>query len=104
MVAPLLGLLGTVIGFFGALDGSADAAGAAEIAPALKGPLLPTAVGLVIGILLQIAYRWFRSRVRKTERDVETATNMVLESFGEMARGGRPAGGPGAATDDVPSR
>ena len=107
VVAPLLGLLGTVIGFIRALDGRASAAG--EIALALKGPLLPTAVGLAIGILLQIAYRWFRSRVRKTERDVETATNMVLETFGEMERGGRPAGRSGAAvvdgaSDDVPSR
>ena len=104
VIAPLLGLLGTVIGFIDALDGSAEAAGAAEIAPALKGPLLPTAVGLVIAIALQIAYRWFRSRVRKTERDAETATNMVLESFGEMGRGARPAGGPVPSTEDVPSR
>ena len=104
VVAPLFGLLGTVIGLMGALDGEASAADGSTLALALKGPLLPTAVGLVIGIALQIAYRWFRSRVRKTERDVETATNMVLESFSEMGRGARPAAVPGAAADDVPSR
>ena len=93
-VAPLLGFLGTAVGFMQALDAlaAADTVDAAALALALEGPLVTTVAGLSIGILLRIAYGWLVGRVARVERDIDTADNMLLETFGEMERGGAAGG------------
>jgi biopolymer transport protein ExbB len=105
-VTPMLGFLGTAAGFMRALDGlaAADTVDAAAVALALQGPLVATVAGLSIGILLRIAYGWLAGRVAKVERDIDTANNMLLETFGEMERGGAPPVGTGDSAGDVPSR
>ena len=105
-VTPMLGFLGTAAGFMQALDAlaAADTVDAAAVALALEGPLTPTVGGLAIGILLRIAYGWLAGRVAKVERDIDTANNMLLETFGEMERGGGPAAGVGDSSAEVPSR
>jgi hypothetical protein len=35
-----------------------------------------------------MAYNYFMSRINKFVRDIETATNMLLETFSEMERSG----------------
>jgi biopolymer transport protein ExbB len=107
IVAPLLGLLGTIAGVIGSLDGFA-AAGAHDPAPlalAVKDHLVTTAVGLAIAIPTLLVYGWIKSRVGKATRDLETATHMLLETYAEMERGGAPAGGrAGDPPGEVPSR
>ena len=104
-VAPLLGFLGTTLGAIGALDASAAAGPeSAGFARAISGHLVATVVGLSIGILLLVLHRWLASRVRRAERDLATASNMLLETFGEMGRGGVPGVGTGESSDAIPSR
>ena len=85
-VAPMLGFLGTVWGMiksFAALaekglsDPSAVAFGISEA-------LITTAAGLVIAIPSQLAYNWYTGKINRFVRDIETATNMLLETFIEM--------------------
>jgi biopolymer transport protein ExbB len=105
MVAPLLGFLGTAIN----LIQSSDAQQAAGLGAALgiEGALVPTAAGLMIAIPTLIVYTWFRSRINKFGRDLETATNMLLGTLAEMdGSGGQPAeaGTATGSTREVPSR
>jgi len=104
MIAPLLGFLGTVI----ALMGSSDAPPAAGLSAALgiEGALIPTAAGLSIAIPTLIVYAWFRSRINKFGRDLETATNMLLGTLGEMDGSGlsADAGTAPGTPREVPSR
>jgi biopolymer transport protein ExbB len=101
-VAPLVGLLGTSLGIIRALGVEAGPAGA-ELTTAIQRSLAPTVAGLAVGILLRLAYGWLASRAARVERDLETASNMLLETFGEMERG---SGGAPASADEatVPSR
>ena len=50
--------------------------------------LITTAAGLAVAIPAQLAYNFFMSRINKFVRDIETSTNMLLETFGEMQRSG----------------
>ncbi len=66
MIAPLLGLLGTVFGIihsFGALGGQA---------------LVNTAAGLAIGIPAMMFYAFFRGRAQKLISELEAAATHVL--------------------------
>jgi biopolymer transport protein ExbB len=105
-VAPLLGLLGTATGVIRALDALAASGPPefAEVARAIQGPLVPTVIGLTIGILLRLVQGWLASRVTKVERDIATASNMLLETFGEMERGGAPVSAATESSGAVPMR
>jgi biopolymer transport protein ExbB len=105
-VAPMLGFLGTVAGLIRAL-GALSRSGApefAEVARAMQGPLVAAVAGLSIGIVLRIVHGWLASRVSRIERNIATASNMLLETFGEMERGGVPAVGTGESSGAIPSR
>jgi biopolymer transport protein ExbB len=89
-VAPLLGFLGTVTGMINSFDALA-AAGLSNpglVALGIKEALITTAAGLAIAIPVQLVYNYFMSRINKFVRDIETATNMLLETFSEMERSG----------------
>ena len=45
------------------------------------------ASGLIIAIPAQLAYNWYTTKVTRFVRDIETATNMLLETFIEMDSG-----------------
>ena len=64
--APLLGLLGTVIGMieiFGAQSGNAGGANPAQLAQGISIALYNTAFGLMVAIPALIFWRYFRGRV-----------------------------------------
>ncbi|MDY7093461.1 MAG: MotA/TolQ/ExbB proton channel family protein [Acidobacteriota bacterium] len=89
-VAPLLGFLGTVTGMIRSFDALA-AAGLSNpglVASGIKEALTTTAGGLAVAIPVQIMYNYFMSRINKFVRDIETAANMLLETFVEMERSG----------------
>lgn len=85
-VAPMVGLLGTVIGLLKAFNTVAfDSAKAqpVELAAGVGQALVTTIAGLVVAIPAMMAYSWFRGRVSKLSGDLERASSdlyAVLES------------------------
>ena len=94
-VAPLLGFLGTVTGMIRSFDALAQAglSNPGLVASGIKEALTTTAGGLAVAIPVQIAYNYFMSRIGRFVREIETAANMLLETFGEMQRSGISADG-----------
>ena len=91
-VAPLLGFFGTVTGMMAGFDALAaqGLSNPGAVATGIKEALTTTAGGLAVAIPTQLAYNYFMSRINKFVRDIETAANMLLETFGEMERSGIP--------------
>ncbi len=89
-VEPMLGFLGTVTGMINSFDALAKSglSNPGLVAAGISEALITTASGLIIAIPMQLAYNYFTTRINKFVRDVETATNMLLETYGEMDRGG----------------
>ena len=106
-VSPLLGFFGTVAGMIKSFDALAEAglSNPGLVAAGISEALITTAAGLAVAIPAQLAYNFFMSRINKFVRDIETSTNMLLETFSEMQRSGitpepaasRPAPAGGAA-------
>ena len=98
-VAPLLGFFGTVWGMIKSFDALAEAglSNPGLVAAGISEALITTAGGLAVAIPAQLFYNYFMSRINKFVRDIETSTNMLLETFGEMERGGINADSAGAA-------
>lgn len=88
--APLLGFLGTVTGMINSFEALAaqGLSNPGAVASGISEALITTAAGLIVALPIQIAYNYFTSKINKTVRDIETSTNMLLETFGEMERGG----------------
>ncbi|HRV30738.1 MAG TPA: MotA/TolQ/ExbB proton channel family protein [Kiritimatiellia bacterium] len=88
-VAPMVGLLGTVIGLLKAFNSVAfDVAKARpmELAAGVGQALITTIAGLIIAIPAMMAYSWFRGRVIKLTGRLEgTATDLlaILENQGD---------------------
>src|SRR3984893_4537325 len=81
MIAPLLGLLGTVFGIihsFGALDADLEAARYVALSRGISEALVNTAAGLAIGIPAMMFYAFFRGRAQKLISELESASTNVL--------------------------
>jgi biopolymer transport protein ExbB len=82
MIAPLLGLLGTVFGIihsFGALGrGDLGATRYVALSSGISQALVNTAAGLAIGIPAMMFYAFFRGRAQRLISDLEAATTHVL--------------------------
>ena len=81
MIAPLLGLLGTVIGIihsFGALGSDLGSARYVALSQGISQALVNTAAGLAIGIPAMIFYAFFRGRAQRLISDLESAATHVL--------------------------
>jgi biopolymer transport protein ExbB len=79
-MAPLLGLLGTVIGMieiFGAQTGGGTNPG--QLAHGISIALYNTAFGLIVAIPAMIAYRFFRSKVESLVVDMEQQAIKLVE-------------------------
>ncbi|MBN2578154.1 MAG: MotA/TolQ/ExbB proton channel family protein [Pirellulales bacterium] len=86
-LAPMLGLLGTVIGMILAFD---KIAGATKVNPSdLAGDigmaLFTTAEGLLLAIPLIFAYSMFRERVNRFELDLQRAGQVALELVSQIS-------------------
>jgi biopolymer transport protein ExbB len=80
-IAPMLGLLGTVLGMIQSFSVVANDMAATRpmlLAEGVAEALITTAAGLVIGIPAIAAYAFFRGRVRSLVSDLETATTQLL--------------------------
>ena len=89
-VAPLLGFFGTVTGMIKSFDALAEQglSNPGAVAAGISEALITTAGGLFVAIPTQLAYNFFMNSINKSVRDIETSTNMLLETFSEMERSG----------------
>src|SRR5438067_3791359 len=81
MIAPLLGLLGTVFGIihsFGALGADVGSARYVALSRGISEALVNTATGLAIGIPAMMFYAFFRGRAQKLISELEAASTHVL--------------------------
>jgi biopolymer transport protein ExbB len=85
-VAPITGFLGTVVGMIMSFDTLAKQglSNPAAVAIGIKVALLTTAFGLAIAVPALLGYNYYTSRIAKFGREMETSSNILLETFGEM--------------------
>jgi len=85
-IAPLLGFLGTVSGMINSFDALARAglSNPGLVAQGISEALITTAAGLSVAIPILAAYNYFTSRVGKYVLEMETADNVLLETYAEM--------------------
>jgi biopolymer transport protein TolQ len=88
VVAPLLGLLGTVVGVMNSFMGIAQmgSANIASVAPGIAEALVTTAFGLVAAIPAAIAYNYYVTRLDRFSGELD---GFASEFIGTLAREGR---------------
>jgi biopolymer transport protein ExbB len=93
-VAPLIGLLGTILGMITTfVSFNRDYATASELARGMYMALLSTAGSLMLAIPARLAHHFLSSRVRSIVRDMEWAGNEIMEYLlTEYQRGDRASG------------
>lgn len=105
-VAPLLGLLGTMIGMieaFQLVSIYGDEGGASMLAGSIAKALITTAFGLILAIPALIAYHYFRRRVHTIAVELDTQTERFLtECF--FQRSDAVAASPRAAKATGPAK
>ncbi|PTX92397.1 MotA/TolQ/ExbB proton channel family protein [Opitutus sp. ER46] len=95
-VAPLVGLLGTVLGFvttFVAYQKGGNYVSATALSAGLWQSLLATAGGLMLAIPAHLGYHFLSGRVRAIVRDVEWSGNEIMKYLLTEYRGVSPGGG-----------
>jgi biopolymer transport protein ExbB len=93
-IAPLLGLLGTIIGFmeiFGQLQAAGLYAHFEQLSHGIWKALICAAAGIAVAILAQAGYNYLVSRINKIVLDMERAAgeivNIVTENGGGNGHG-----------------
>lgn len=88
-IAPLIGLLGTVLGMieaFQALETSAGQADPSVLAGGIWEALLTTAAGMAVAIPAAVALSWFEGIVEQVQGDMEDmATRLFTQAPPDMA-------------------
>jgi biopolymer transport protein ExbB len=93
-VAPLVGLLGTVLGMITTfLAFQKDYAPASVLAEGMWQALLCAAAGLMVAIPAHLTYHFLAGRVRAIVRDMEWAGNEIMRYLLTDYRGTPPGGG-----------
>lgn len=88
-VAPLLGLLGTVLGMMGAFEVIAERGEAlvtSDLSGAIKQALITTAGGLTVAIPAYVAYSYLMGRIHSITFDMEKAASEILVFFREQRK------------------
>jgi biopolymer transport protein ExbB len=99
-VAPLVGLLGTILGMistFLAFEKSGDYALPSALSHGMWQALLTTAASLLLAIPAHLAHHFLTGRVRAIVRDVEWSGNEIMKYLLTEYRGLKPGG----AAEDV---
>lgn len=90
-VAPLVGLLGTVLGMVTTFTGfQKDYATASVLAAGMWQALLATAASLMLAIPAHLAHHFLTGRIRAIVRDVEWAGNEIMRYLLTEYRGVQP--------------
>ena len=101
-IAPLIGLLGTVIGIvksFSALGADLGSARYVQLSKGVSEALINTAGGLAIGIPALIFYAFFRGRAQRLISELESAVTHVLALL-SLQYGKRPERAPALLEDE----
>jgi len=80
IIAPMVGLLGTVLGMiksFMGLDAELATPKPTVIASGVSMALITTAGGLIIGILAMIIYSFFRAKINRILTELENSCNRI---------------------------
>lgn len=91
-LAPLLGLLGTVLGMiqsFDAIGGKAGGSKSEALAQGISLALVSTAIGLAIAVASVVSYYWLLNRVDILVRDMDDHARRVIDHVSAEAL--RPA-------------
>ncbi|MDR1190785.1 MAG: MotA/TolQ/ExbB proton channel family protein [Verrucomicrobiales bacterium] len=92
-MAPLVGLLGTVVGIlrsFGHIAGNTTPMRTVLLAGGVSQALMATAIGLVIGLTAMLFYAYFRGRVQAFSAHFDaTLTELLVKTNNCLARGRR---------------
>jgi biopolymer transport protein ExbB len=92
-VAPMVGLLGTVLGMATTfLAFEKDYMSASALATGMWQALLCTAGGLMLALPAHVAHHFLSGRVRSIVRDVEWAGNEIMRYLQNDYRGRKPGG------------
>jgi biopolymer transport protein ExbB len=94
--APLLGLLGTIVGMMHAFrliggDGLVNPSG---VSGGVAQALIATAIGLVIALVALFAFNFFSRRIDRLMDDLETYASEALSDLRLAAEATQPAGQP----------
>lgn len=110
-LAPLLGLLGTMIGMieaFKLVEVFGDEGGASMLAGSISKALITTAVGLILAIPAVACYHIFKHRVHAITQRLEAETEKLFSAWFVLPKDKQPAAKAGArraavaVTDDKP--
>lgn len=101
-IAPMLGLLGTVVGMVGAFDTLSAAEGVAKpdrLAGSISTALMTTVMGLLVAIPCTAAYAYLRGRIDTLASKVAEVTEELAQHLDQNAArkpraGGQPAPSP----------
>ncbi len=92
--APMLGLLGTVVGMieaFGKLAATSGAADPSTLASGIWTALVTTALGLAIAILFYLVSLWLEGRIAGEAQALERMIGATLQTTPERATANTPA-------------
>lgn len=84
VIAPMVGLLGTVFGMLNAFDAVATDLASAKpmaLAQGVSQALITTAAGLIVGIPAMMFYAYFRGRASNMISTLESASSEVYRAF-----------------------
>ena len=90
-IAPLVGLLGTVLGMFTAFGAVANDVASAKpvvLAQGVSQAIVTTVFGLAVSIPALVAYAYFRRRVARRVDELEDAAAEVADAIATVAAGG----------------
>ena len=92
-IAPMLGFLGTVVGMILSFEIIAEQGlnNPGLVAKGISVALLTTAYGLIVAFVTQPFYNYFTSKIAAHVREMETVSNILVETFDEMDRMGSKA-------------
>ena len=88
-IAPLLGLLGTVVGMIAIFASQQAGSNPQELARGISVALYSTALGIIIAVPSVLAYRYFRRLVDDYLVDMEEQAERLLEAVFALAKSDR---------------
>ena len=107
-IAPMVGLLGTVLGmiksFLQVSGGDVQGVRQMELAEGVSEALITTAAGLAIGIPALVFYSLFRGRVQKYIAELEAAATHLMALLHTQVAHQQPSSNQGAAPPSQRSR
>jgi len=96
-MAPLLGILGTVLGIIQSFDllGAAGVETPQAVTKGISQALITTAAGLTVALVVLVPFNYFQVRTERSVAELEQYTTSLQIVFQKHEREGRP-GAPGA--------